>query len=131
MVHSTLVVETDVKLSYTYNTRHNLSESEVFNRWATASFFGKKMLKSYVWWLVFDKKQVGEIVCGMKVKTFFKDQYFLGTKIKKIRDRLKVKTFLSSPIIWKRFREIGCGMKVKTIHIGPQQLPFKFFGARC
>ena len=98
------------------------------------------MLKPYVRKLDFvDKERVGEVVCGIKVKTFFKDQYFLGTKIKKIRDRLKEKTFfiftyfifIFTYFIFIFTYKIGGGMKVKTIHIGPQQLRFKFFGARC
>ena len=91
------------------------------------------MLKPYVRKLDFvDKERVGEIVCGIKVKIFFKDQYFLGTKIKKIRDRLKVKTFfIFTYFIFIFTYKIGGGMKVKTIHIGPQQLRFKFFEARC
>ena len=33
-------------------------------------------------------------------------------------------------VVKKQFGEIGCGIKVRTRHIGPQQLRFKFFRSR-
>ena len=44
----------------------------------------KQALKSFFRRLVFvDKERIGKIGCGIKVKTFFGNQYFLRTKIKK------------------------------------------------
>ena len=73
-----------LKQSYKYNTRHKLSESEVFNRWtmahwwATASFLGgphidgvKKSLNQFRMKVFVNKEKVAEIRCGIKVKTLF------------------------------------------------------------